>query len=184
MVLVQQWPFFQPFIFRQYRPGKCVLRYSRTKKTSFQAITTKCTKGRKIKIFPKGLTHGFGAKMAIFPTSFLGNIGQENVFYDILEKKTIFKTIKKNKFNKIRYQDYDILARIHAFLGYKNKKFKNSNNRYFSKKVNPWFWSKNGHFSNFFFLGNIGQENVFYDILERKNAFLGYKNKNSKKSKN
>ena len=31
-------------------------------------------------------------------------------------------------------------------------------------------------FSTFFFLGNIGQENVFYDILERKNAFLGYKN--------
>ena len=30
-----------------------------------------------------------------------------------------------------------------------------------------------------FLLGNIGQENVFYDILERKNAFLGYKNKNS-----
>ena len=26
-----------------------------------------------------------------------------------------------------------------------------------------------------FFLGYIGQENVFYDILERKNAFLGYK---------
>ena len=26
-----------------------------------------------------------------------------------------------------------------------------------------------------FFLGNIGQENVFYDILERKNAFLAYK---------
>ena len=27
-----------------------------------------------------------------------------------------------------------------------------------------------------FFLGNIGQENVFYDILETTNAFLGYKN--------
>ena len=25
-----------------------------------------------------------------------------------------------------------------------------------------------------FFLGNIGQENVFDDIVERKNAFLGY----------
>ena len=25
------------------------------------------------------------------------------------------------------------------------------------------------------FLGNIGQENVFYDILERENDFLGYK---------
>ena len=41
--------------------------------------------------------------------------------------------------------------------------------------VNPWFWPKNGQISNFFFLGNIGQENVFYDILQRKNAFLGYK---------
>ena len=28
-----------------------------------------------------------------------------------------------------------------------------------------------------FFLGNIGQENVFCDILERKNAFVGCKNK-------
>ena len=32
-----------------------------------------------------------------------------------------------------------------------------------------------------FFLGNIGQENAFYDILERLNAFLGYKNKKFKK---
>ena len=35
-----------------------------------------------------------------------------------------------------------------------------------------------------FFLGTIGQENVFYDILKRKNTFLGYKNKKFKKSKN
>ena len=38
-------------------------------------------------------------------------------------------------------------------------------------------------FFNFFSLSNIGQENVFYDILEGKNAFLGYKNKKFKKSK-
>ena len=38
-------------------------------------------------------------------------------------------------------------------------------------------------FPTFFFVDNIGQENVFYDILERKIAFLGYKNKkfNSRK---
>ena len=30
-------------------------------------------------------------------------------------------------------------------------------------------------FIELFFLGNIGQQNVFYDILERKNSFLGYK---------
>ena len=34
-----------------------------------------------------------------------------------------------------------------------------------------------------FFLGSIGQENVFYDILERKNAFLGYKKRSSKSRK-
>ena len=90
---------------------------------------------------------------------FLGNIGQKSVFYDILDRKN-------------------------AILGYKNKKFKKSKNCHFSKGVNPWFWSKNGHFSNFIFLGNIGQENVFYDFLDRKNAFLGYKNKKFKKSKN
>ena len=39
-------------------------------------------------------------------------------------------------------------------------------------------------FLQLFFLGNIGQENVFYDILERINAFLDDKNKNFKKSKN
>ena len=37
--------------------------------------------------------------------------------------------------------------------------------------------------SNFFFLGNIGEENVFNDILERKNAFLSYNNKKFKNSK-
>ena len=36
--------------------------------------------------------------MAIFPTFFfLGNIGQENVFYDILEKKNDFQTYKKKQ---------------------------------------------------------------------------------------
>ena len=38
-------------------------------------------------------------------------------------------------------------------------------------------------FFQFLFLGISGQENVFYDIPERKNAFLGYKNKKFKKSK-
>ena len=32
-------------------------------------------------------------------------------------------------------------------------------------------------FFHFFFSANIGQENVFDDILDQKNAFLGYKNK-------
>ena len=89
---------------------------------------------------------------------FLGIIDQENFFYGILERKN-------------------------ASQGYKNKKFKKSKNWHFSKGVNPWFWSKNGHYSNFF-LVNIGQDNAFCDILERKIALLGYNNKKLKKSKN
>ena len=75
-------------------------------------------------------------KWSFFQLVLLGNVGNENVFYDILERKN-------------------------AFLDYKNKKFKKSKNWHFSKGVNPWFWSKNGHFSNFYFLSNVGQENVF-----------------------
>ena len=98
--------------------------------------------------------------MSFFGTSvFYGKIGQENVFDHILEQKN-------------------------AFLGSKNQKVKKSKNRHFSKGVNPWFWSKNDYFSNFFFLGNISQENIFYDILKQKNVFLGYKKKNFEKSKN
>ena len=65
-------------------------------------------------------------KWRFFQVFFLGNIGQENVFYDILERKI-------------------------AFLGYKNKKFKKPKNSHFSKEVNPWFVFKNGDFFNFFF---------------------------------
>ena len=39
-------------------------------------------------------------------------------------------------------------------------------------------------FQLFFFLGNVGLENVFYEVLERENAFLGYKKEKFKKSKN
>ena len=108
-------------------------------------------------IFPKGLTHGFGPKNGhFFNFFFLANIVQENVFYDILERKN-------------------------AFFSYKNKKSNKLKNWHFSKVVNPRFWSKNGHFFNFFFLFKIGEENVFYDILERNNALLGYRNKKFKK---
>ena len=42
---------------------------------------------------------------------------------------------------------------------------------------------KNWSFLQIFCLGNIGQENVFYDILEQKDSFLRYKHIKFKKSK-
>ena len=126
MVLVQKWPFFHLFFFRQYRPGKCLLWYSRTKKR-LSRYKNKKFKKLNNDIFRKGLTHGFGPKMATFSVSFfLGNIGKESVFYDILERKN-------------------------AFLSFKNQKFKKSKNWHFSKGVNLCFRSKNGHFFKIFF---------------------------------
>ena len=75
---------------------------------------------------------------------------------------------------------FTIFWKKNAFLGYKNKKLKNSKNWRFTKGVNPWFWSKKWPFLQHSFLGNIGQKNVFYDILQQKTAFLGYKNKKFK----
>ena len=46
-------------------------------------------------------------------------------------------------------------------------------------------FDKNWQFFHFYILGKIGQENVFHDILERKKkAYVVYKNKKFKKSKN
>ena len=91
----------------------------------------------KLTFFQRGEPMVLVQKSPFFQVFFiLGNISHEKVFYDILERKNVF-------------------------LGYKNKKFKKSKNWHFSKGVNPWFWSKNGRFSRVYFLGNIGQENLF-----------------------
>ena len=69
-----------------------------------------------------------------------------------------------SKTRQVKKVFYDILNRKNAVLDYKNKKFKKSKNRHFSKRVNPWFCSKNGHFPSFFF-ANISQENVHFSNL-------------------
>ena len=147
---------FSIFFFRQYTPGKCLLRYSRAKKAflgyknkkfkkskncifpkgltqgidpkmpiiptfffqaiqarkisftkfqtekkPFQAIKTRSSNRQKIDIFPNRLTYGFAPKMAIFPTFFLGQIGQENVFYGILEREKRLSRPKKQEVQKV-----------------------------------------------------------------------------------
>ena len=159
MVLVQKWPFFQLFFLGNIDQEN-VFYDILERKNAFLGYKNKKFKESKNWHFFKGVKPiVFVQKWPFFQLFFLGNIDQENVFYHILERK-------------------------YAFLGYKNKKFKMSKNWHFSIGVNPSFWSESDHFSNFFFLGNRDQENVFYDILERKNAFLGYKNKKLKKAKN
>ena len=98
-------------------------------------------------------------KRPFFQLFFLGNKTQENIFYDNLERKNVF-------------------------LGYQKKKLKKSKNGHFYNGLTHGFGLKMAIFPTFLFLGNKSQENMFYDILESKNAFLGNKNKYFKKSKN
>ena len=176
MVLVRKLPFFQLF-FQAIQARKMSFMIFQNVKTPFYAIKTRTLKRPKIDILPNGLIHGFGPNMAIFPTLFFRQYWQENVFYDILKRKN-------------------------AFLGYKKPDVEMSKNGQFSKGVNPCFWSKNGHFSNFLFLGNIktrslkGPKNGQFSkginpCFWSKNChfsnflFLGnVKNKKFKKSKN
>ena len=94
-----------------------------------------------------------------FRLFFQDNIGQENVFYDFLERNN-------------------------AFVGYKNTKLKKSKKRRFFQSGQSMVLVKKWPFFHLFFKDNIALENVFYDILERKTGFLGYKNTKLKKSKN
>ena len=135
-----------------------------------------------------------------FHVFFLGNIGKENEFYDILERKSAFLGNKNKKFKKSKNwlffhvfflgnigQDtvfYDILERKNAFLGNKNKKFKKSKNWHFSKGVNPWFSSKIGHFSNLFLFRQYRPRKCVLWYSRTKQRFSRQKNKKLKTSKN
>ena len=158
MVLVQQWPVFIVFFLSNVGQGNVF--YDILEKKSLSRISkTRASKRRKNHIFPKGLTHGFGLTMSSFSIFFsFRQHRPENVFRDILERNN-------------------------AFLGYKKTSSKSRNIDIFPKRLTHGFGPKMAFFK-LFFLGNIGQENVFYDILQGKNAFLGYKKKKLKNSKN
>ena len=126
----------------------------------FQCVKTRSSKSRKIDIFSKGANPWFLSKNGYFSNSFfLGNIGQKNVFYDILERKNCLSRLWK--------QEVQTVEKLTFFqTGY------------------PMVLVQKWPFFQLFFLGDIGQKNVFYHILERKNSFPGYiKKKKFKKSK-
>ena len=150
---------FPTFFFQAIQAKKMSFTKFQNDATPFQAIKTRSSKCRKINIFPNGLTHGFGPKVAIFGSFFLQAIQARKMSFTIFQnEKTLFYAIKtrSSKSQKIEI---------------------------FPKGLTHGFRPKMVLFQ-LLFLGNIGQENVFYDILERKRAFLAYKNKQFKKSKN
>ena len=119
-----------------------------TKKCLSWVLKQEVSKGRKIDIFLKGLTHGFGPKMAIFQLFFLGNREKENDIYDILERKN-------------------------AFLAYKNKKFKKLENWHFPKGDTHGFGPKIATVPTFFFLQYRPGKCLLWFSRTEKNNFLG-----------
>ena len=124
---------FPIFFFQGIQARKLSFTIFQNEKTPFQAIKTRSSKSGKIDIFPKGLTHGFGPKMGIFGTFF---------FRQYTTGKCLLRYSKtKKRLSRIQKQEV--------------------------QKVEKW------PFFQLFFFGNIEQENLFYDLLEQKNAFPG-----------
>ena len=134
---------FSILVFQVIQVRKMCLTILQNEKTPFQGIKTRSSKSRKTEIFAKGLVHGFGLKLAIFLFLILDNISQENVFYDILERK--------KRLSRLYKQEVEKLEKL----------------RFLQKG-----WSivlvQNCPFFHLFILGNICQGNVFYNILKGK----------------
>ena len=120
-----------------------------TKKTAFLDYKIKKLKSRKTGMFPKGLVHGFGQKLAIFQS-----------FY--FRQNRPGKCVTSQIFKKEK----------DAFTDYKNKKLKKSRNWGFSKRVSPWFWSKIGISQSFYFRKNRPGKRVSrYSRKKKKTLF-------------
>ena len=85
-------------------------------------------------------------------------MGLENVFHEILERKTSFKD-------------------------YKNSHSKKSKNWDFSKGDSEWFWSKIRNFPSFYFRRNRVKICFLVCFRKKKKAFLDNEKQEEKKSK-
>ena len=98
MVFGQKWQFLQLLFFSAKQAWKMSFTLFYNEKTPFLAIKRRKSKSRKIAIFPKGLTHGFSSKMAIFLTFFFQTIKAKEMSFTIFQnEKTPFQVIKTRR---------------------------------------------------------------------------------------
>ena len=155
MVAVQNWPFFQLFSQANVQTRKMSFTIFQNDKMPFQAIKTTSSKCRNIDIFPKWVNPWFWSKNGHFSNLFVRQIQASKISFLIFQdEKTPFQAIKKESSKSQKLTFFQTIVLVQKW---------------------PYF--------QLVFLGNIGQENVFYDILEQKNAFLGCENKKLKNSK-
>ena len=149
-------------------------------KTPFQAIKTRSSESRKIDIFPKGLVHGFGPKLAIFPPFFCQAIQARKMCFMIFQKeKTPFQAIKTRSSNRQKKLVHGFGPKLAIFplffqaiqawkmcfmIFQKEKtpfqaiKTRSSKSRKIENfPMGSQFWSKIGHFWNYFRLYRPGK---------------------------
>ena len=117
-------------------------------------------KVHKIEISQRGQSMAFAEKSDFLSSMYFGQIKQEKIVF-------LLFWIKK------------------SFLHQKKKLLKKSKNSKFSKRVSPWFLSKNRTFCHVCLLGKSSQKRSFFGILDKKECFLDQKKevlKNDKKS--
>ena len=149
MVLVQNWPFLNLFFFQPLQSRKMCFTIFQNKKTPFQAIKTASSKSGKNCDFCKGVNPWFCFKIGHFSTfCFQGIQGRKMCFTIFQNENTPLQAIKTRS-SKSR--------KIEIFPG----------------EVNPWFWSKIGHFSIFFFKA----------LYSRKMCFTIFQNKKERLSR-
>ena len=151
---------FPTFFLQAIQARKMSFMIFQNVKSPFQAIKTRSSKSLKIDIFPKGLTHGFGLKMAIYPTFF---------FREYRPGKCLLRYSRTKK---------------NAFLGFKKSKFQTSKIAIFQKGITHGFGLKNATFPTFYFLAIQARKISFTIFYKEKNAFLGHRNKKFKKLRN
>ena len=78
---------FPTFFSQAIQTRKMSFTIFQNKKMPFQAIKTRSSESRKIDFFQKGLTKGFGPKMAIFPTFISQAIQTRTMSFAIFQNK-------------------------------------------------------------------------------------------------
>ena len=136
-------------------------------------------------------------KRQFFQIFILGNIGQKNAFYHIVEGRIAFVEFEKVEklgffprgqamvlvktwqffqvfiLRKIGQKNvfYHIVEGRIAYVEYRNKNLKKSKNWDFSHGFGPWFWSKIGNFSRFLFQGKQARKVCFTIFWKEETPF-------------
>ena len=92
---------FPAFISKAIQARKMSFTIFYNEKTPFQGLTTRSSKSRKTDIFPKGLTHSFNAKMAIFPTFFFSQYRPRKFRLRVSRTKKRLSCLQKQEIQKV-----------------------------------------------------------------------------------